>query len=327
MQRAPGPSRGRAYALTFALLASSAGAQDITLTFPLDCTLGTTCFAQSLFDHDPSDGSGDFRCGTLTRDTHGGIDFALPDLAAMRAGVAVRAAAAGVVAGTRDRHPDISADDPASNYGAELCGNGVAIDHGGGWVTQYCHLKRGSLTVGSGDRVAPGAILGEVGLSGATTFPHLHLSVFRNGEKVDPFAPTGQSCDTQGPSLWSPPLDIPAGGILKAGFATAAPSFEAMKDTLKSADILSATSPIVAWVSGYGSQPGDTLHTRITHQSGALFHNHTETLEQRQEAWQRFTGRRFTTTPWPAGAYTAQITLTRGQTTLAETTLTAAIPN
>ena len=69
------------------------------------------------------------------------------------------------------------------------CGNGVLVDHGDGWETQYCHMKQGSVRVTSGDAVGAGAVLGQIGQSGMAAFPHLHLSVRHNADKIDPFAP------------------------------------------------------------------------------------------------------------------------------------------
>ncbi|MEL6914004.1 MAG: M23 family metallopeptidase [Pseudomonadota bacterium] len=316
---------GRA-ALTAALFASTAAAQDApSLSLPLDCTLGETCFLQALFDHDPTEGSTDFTCGTLTRDGHGGTDFALPDLAAMRAGVPVLAAAPGRVVGIRDRHADIMADDPAAAFGDEDCGNGVAIAHGGGWVTQYCHLKRGSIAVRAGESVSRGAVLGAVGLSGATTFPHLHLSVFRDGADIDPFAPDTARCGAPSTPLWKDALTARPAGFLKTGFASSVPDFEAMKDDLRGATTLSATAPIVVWVSGYGARPGDVLDIRITHAAG-VFHEDRAVMERRQEAWQRFSGRSHTTRDWPRGRYTATLTYWRDGALITEETLTADIP-
>lgn len=322
---APGSTRGfRFLGLLFAL-APLAMAAEPELSLPLDCTLGETCFLQALFDHDPTEAAVEYACGTLTRDTHGGTDFALQDMAAMRAGVDVLAAAPGVVQGTRDRHADIMATDPAADFGEEKCGNGVAIRHGDGWVTQYCHMKLGSIAVEEGDVVEAGTPLGEVGLSGLTTFPHLHFSLFKDGADVDPFAANFTQCGDAQTSLWQADITPAPAGFLKMGFARGAPDFEAMKDDLQSVETLSQTAPIVIWVSGYGARAGDILDIRITHPAGT-FHERTEVMERRQEVWQRFSGRRYTNTPWPRGPYTATLTYARDGATLAEQSLTVSIP-
>ena len=66
------------------------------------------------------------------------------------------------------------------------CGNGVVIRHADGWETQYCHLRRGSVQVAEGDRVEAGEPLGLVGMSGEANFPHVHLSVRRDGDRHRP---------------------------------------------------------------------------------------------------------------------------------------------
>lgn len=309
-------------ALVAASIAGPTQARDPLLSQPIDCTLGETCFLQALFDHDPSPEESDSFCGKLTRDDHGGTDFALPNLAAMRAGVDVLAAAPGTVIGTRDSWPDISVTDPnAPDLNGQDCGNGVAVRHGGGWVTQYCHLKLGSIAVTEGQRVAKGTPLGEVGLSGSTTFPHLHLSVFKDGAKVDPFAADGPVCNGTPRSLWQDPLPTPAGGILTAGFAGRVPDFAETKDALQNAGSLSTTAPaLLIWVSGYQSFPGDTLDIRITNLDG-VFHENTVTFTEENEAWQRFSGRRYTDFDWPSGPYTATLTFRRGDKILATRTL------
>lgn len=64
-------------------------------------------------------------------------------------------------------------------------GNVVAVDHGGGMVTWYLHLKRRS--VKPGQRVRPGTPIGIAGRTGtATTGCHLHFEVRRNGLALDP---------------------------------------------------------------------------------------------------------------------------------------------
>lgn len=63
-------------------------------------------------------------------------------------------------------------------------GNYVVIDHGGGMTSTYCHLKDFSVT--KGDRVNGGQVIGHVGLTGATTGPHLHFEIKINGNAKDP---------------------------------------------------------------------------------------------------------------------------------------------
>src|SRR3954471_18618605 len=53
----------------------------------------------------------------------------------------------------------------------------VVVDIGGGRFAFYAHLQPGSLKVHVGDRVRAGQVLGLVGNSGNTDFPHLHFHV------------------------------------------------------------------------------------------------------------------------------------------------------
>ena len=175
-------------ALGFALALLAAGAlpaRALELDLPLACTPGRDCWIAHHVDHEPGPGLRDHACGTLTYDGHDGVDFALPDLAAMEAGVPVLAAAAGIVRAVRDGEVDQRVEERGREAVAgRECGNGVLLDHGAGWQTQYCHLRRGSVAVAPGDRVTAGTRLGLVGLSGLTSFPHLHFEVRRAGREI-----------------------------------------------------------------------------------------------------------------------------------------------
>ncbi|SON56507.1 Glycyl-glycine endopeptidase LytM precursor [Hartmannibacter diazotrophicus] len=63
-------------------------------------------------------------------------------------------------------------------------GNMVEIDHGKGLTTRYAHMSR--ISVSTGDVVAKGDKIGEVGSTGRSTGPHLHYETRVNGEAVDP---------------------------------------------------------------------------------------------------------------------------------------------
>lgn len=62
-------------------------------------------------------------------------------------------------------------------------GNAVYLDHGLGVYTGYFHLSR--ITVEEGDTVRQGDVVGEVGATGRVTGPHLHWSLYVNGEPLD----------------------------------------------------------------------------------------------------------------------------------------------
>jgi murein DD-endopeptidase MepM/ murein hydrolase activator NlpD len=144
----------RLLVLAGAWLGAVAPAAALELSLPVDCTIGTDCAVQHYFDRDAGDGTADYMCGHQTYDGHDGLDIRVPDLAAMARGVAVIAAAPGTVRATRDGMADVNVAEAGFESVANVeCGNGVMVDHDGGWATQYCHLKEGSIAVRRGDRV------------------------------------------------------------------------------------------------------------------------------------------------------------------------------
>jgi len=63
-------------------------------------------------------------------------------------------------------------------------GKVIFLDHGGGLITRYAHLRE--IGVRRGDAVVADARIGEVGSTGRTTGPHLHFEVRLDGRAVDP---------------------------------------------------------------------------------------------------------------------------------------------
>ncbi|MGA9033572.1 MAG: peptidoglycan DD-metalloendopeptidase family protein [Sulfuricaulis sp.] len=97
------------------------------------------------------------------RQPHSGIDIAAP------VGAPVVAPLAGTVIQTGEYF---------------FNGKTVFLDHGQGLVSMFNHLSR--IAVENGARVSQGQKIGEVGMSGRVTGPHLHWTVSLNNSRVDP---------------------------------------------------------------------------------------------------------------------------------------------
>lgn len=63
-------------------------------------------------------------------------------------------------------------------------GRHVYMAHGNQTYSLYAHL--GKITVEPGEWLEAGAVIGEIGMSGWTTGPHLHFEVMAEGAKVNP---------------------------------------------------------------------------------------------------------------------------------------------
>jgi hypothetical protein len=292
---------------------------DPVMVQPIDCTLGQDCYIQHYVDRDAGAGVRDFGCGALSYDGHKGTDYALISLDQMAAGVNVLAAAPGVVRGIRDGMADEYYDaETSTEVQGRECGNGVAIDHGGGWVSQYCHLKLGSIAVQEGQRVAANAVLGQVGLSGKTQFPHLHLSIRHQGQVTDPFQPHADKCNAdEVDTLWRDAPDYQPGGFIDLGFANAVPSYDAIKAG-QAHQALTITSPaLVTWAYAYGSRQGDVLQMRLSGpqliegNAGPKIAEQRILLKKSQAIFFRAIGRKRPAAGWAKGLYRAEVELIR----------------
>lgn len=100
---------------------------------------------------------------------HTGLDFQVPY------GTPTYAIADGIVSYVEDPGP--------------YCGASVFIEHnvnGEQFTSVYCHLKVG-IPVKPGDVVSKGQVVGNIGMTGITTGPHLHLEIQRGGTPQDPY--------------------------------------------------------------------------------------------------------------------------------------------
>lgn len=81
----------------------------------------------------------------------------------------------------------VAAEESDSGFGVS-----AQVEHvvnGRKYVSLYAHMQFGSLEVAEGDTVSVGQKIGEVGNSGQSTGPHLHLEIWEDGnDPVDPYA-------------------------------------------------------------------------------------------------------------------------------------------
>jgi murein DD-endopeptidase MepM/ murein hydrolase activator NlpD len=112
---------------------------------------------------------------------HKGVDFAAP------IGTPIYAAGAGALEWVGMKGPN---------------GNLVVERHDNGWETFYLHMSAFAAGLAAGQRVQQGQKIGEVGMTGRATGPHLHYEVHIDGQAVDPQKiPVGEGVALSGPDL------------------------------------------------------------------------------------------------------------------------------
>lgn len=299
-----------------------------TLSLPVACVPGQTCFIQSYVDIDPSPEIRDYACGTAAQEGHNGTDFRLLSSTVAEQGVSVLAAAGGRVKAVRDGMADVLVHGRQdARIKDRECGNGVVVDHGRGWETQYCHLRRGSLAVRRGEAIQRGQRLGEVGFSGLAQFAHVHFEVRHNGRVVDPFTGRGQEalCAADGTSaggLWDARVrdafPYANGEIIASGFVASVPSLEHLEreGTLLPPD--RSSEQLIFVVRFINLRHGDRVRLTVTGPSGFVVDTTSDPLGRNKATYVAYAGKRRRLPRWAAGSYAGQVQLLRGAVVVAE---------
>ncbi|GHA42268.1 peptidase M23 [Amylibacter ulvae] len=316
-------------------IANVSYANDIALQFPLDCSLGQDCFVQQFMDHDDTDNARDFTCGHATYDGHKGTDFRIKDLAAMKRGVPVLAVADGQIVALRDDMADqlwTTPEQKAAIKGRE-CGNGLVIQHANGYQSQYCHMRLNSVTVENKDMVKAGDVLGMVGASGNTQFPHLHITMRKARRVIDPFSIVDDdSCAfDRNNTIWDGAFldayDPQITQIFSMGFAPSAIKIDDIQQArFAEFSPQSETPALVAFASAINMRAGDVFHIAFRGPNGVIANTKTDPLDRAKSRYLRFAGKKKPDGGWPSGDYIAEFSILRDGDVIETETITAKIP-
>ena len=314
--------RAVSMAITLVAAPSPALAQNSpAFDLPVKCGAEQPCFLQNLMDMDSGPNKRDPLCHAATYDGHKGTDIRLRNFREIKTLGHVYAMADGVVTAVRTNMADrlmVTEQDQARIKGRE-CGNGLAIDYGvingAQYTSQLCHFARGTIKLRAGDRVKRGQLLGRIGLSGATEFPHVHFSMRQNGKLIDPI--TGRFADqpcTEGdfsnslfsPAALEPLLDTGFQPLLEDGFADG--PVNGMQILTSQTRPPSRSSPFVYFVQFINLRRGDYLDLSIIGPNGPVSNNQSKPLDRNKASFTAYIGKR---NPPPPGTYQGTVKLVR----------------
>ncbi|HSS79142.1 MAG TPA: M23 family metallopeptidase [Thermoanaerobaculia bacterium] len=236
--------------------------------FPQAGVLGQDLFITNFTDLNLRPGNAaiqDWDCSEYTYDGHHGHDSLIRTFREQAIGVPVFAALDGVVIDTHDGEPDMNTVWDENNLA-----NYVIIDHGGGYVAWYFHLRKGSVAVSPGQTVTSGTQIGLTGSSGFSDWPHLHLQTEKDGAWVEPSAGPCRP----GESLWvnQPPVDrdfYVAGFYLAPGVISILNRDAVLRDApARAATFLRGTQTVGVRVDLRNVPVGSTFSLRAINPSG-----------------------------------------------------------
>ena len=305
------------FLLLFVLSDQVLAGEEQRFSLPMDCSLGQDCWIAQYVDVNPaSDIDQDFKCGSRTYEGHKGTDFAVRSRLEMAVGVDVLSAAKGKVLRLRDGESDTIKDRAqlqVINEANKDCGNGVMIDHGGGYRTMYCHLRSGSIRVKPGQQVEEGEVLAQVGQSGMAEFAHLHFSVMKGGKHIDPFtgAAMDAGCAQPQNSMWKDVKYSPF-AVFDGGFSAATPDFEAIKRGQVNPNVLARdVDALVYWVGFFQGQKEDRIRLEVRGPDGSLFAERDIVMEKDKARQFYFTGRSLKGRALKPGVYEGRAVFSR----------------
>jgi murein DD-endopeptidase MepM/ murein hydrolase activator NlpD len=215
---------------------TAALADENAFSWPISCVPGVDCTGTHFrIGYPDVNGTGlSFACSKPGYLGHQGTDIVV---SSVEQGVHALAASDGIVRWTADGKFDRCPNDtePQCNEeekselqsghdkGATLgfnAGNFVVIEHtldNSRYLTLYAHLRKGSITVTPGQKVARGQYVGDVASSGNSQIPHLHFGVYKaEGAMYRPVDPWKGVCNISSDGLWANAIPYRSNDLLLA---------------------------------------------------------------------------------------------------------------
>jgi len=232
----------------------------------------------SLVDINLGGGILDYNCGVATYDGHRGTDIEIRDFYDMDEGISVICVNSGVVTQAVDGLFDRNVYSPPES------GNNVGILSFDGTWALYYHLKSGSIRVSVGDTVLVGDTIAEVGSSGSSYWPHLHLEFWSGGTWHDPMQ---GSCNTsilqfqiQPQYLYSLPFEVISDGVTHLPITR-----ELVAERPPSISHHTLPGNVTSWIRGSSLLAGDKFHWAF-YRNGTLWDSLTVTPSSpRRTGW------------------------------------------
>jgi hypothetical protein len=172
-------------------------------------------------------------------------------------------------------------------------------------------MQAGSLAVKSGQTVKRGDVLGKIGASGDVQFPHVHLSVRKDGVSIDPF--TGRDiasgCEA-GTPLWSADVAITGweGSVLDIGFAGGPIDHASLVASAPPAAPDAQSQAFVGWVWLANLRQGDEVAISLESADGTVIAESTQPLDRNKADYSAFVGKRGAPVP---GVYRVRAVVVR----------------
>jgi len=290
-----------------------------SFSMPLNCTIEKDCWIQNLVDFDAGSGWSDPYCGTASFNNHKGTDFRVRYLSDLKSNVPILAMADGKVVALRNSMADqlIKMGGSAAHIKNKECGNGVFIEHGKGWSTQLCHLAKGSVQVKKGQNVKRGDVVGFMGASGFTTFPHVHVTVRKGKTVIDPLTGLKQT-DACSPkkglganTLWDEAAQKQIKGasssLLSAGFSNDRVSSDQLMK--REAPKPKAEGPLILYANFINLEKGDRIDLTINGPKGVYLFSKGDPLPAPKAVWTVYSGKKGALAP--GSKYRGSVTLYR----------------